>query len=625
MIDCRESIFVKYANYLLPCDKKISSHSSLKERAQIALFIDTLFRQKRHHLLLIQSLSNKLNEAVIQTIVERLSTDVVSHGLQKMHCLYFNVTVEMLNTETIDNIENDFRILYDDIHGNNKRLILIINQLGLFINADEASPLGTLWKCFTSILNNEQWRLVLLIHPITYQTIYSQPTFLNDVFTSIKINEATELESLALLKNERAELEDFHHVMICDEMIRSAMSLANTYLAGPSILDKTCDLLDSAAARARLSQQITDQKTILTSMHLAEVISSWTMIPLTHLQNNKFRMSQLVEALQRHIFSQDTAIQNIAAILQNACIKLHKKPGPLCSFLLTGPIGTGKASLVHALSDHLFGHANSLLRVNINKTSTQLAQLTVTAGLHNERCVNLLTAILETPYAILFFENIERFSEEMLSSLKHILMQGHAFDEQGKKYDFHHTIIIISTTVGADQITNLMQTEQDKHKQIDLMQLVLNEHVQDVSHQPALPHEMTEQVLPELMTHFSKDFLEQVNIITFAPLDYTALEKIIRNKLTSLTKRLELSFGIEFHYAPEVIKFLVHEALWQRTQLKSLDQLLEKKLYSCVSHEILAHIEEKQASKRLLLQLNDNGQLLRCEFITSNEAALYHL
>jgi ATP-dependent Clp protease ATP-binding subunit ClpC len=627
MSDHGPSIFIKCAKYLLPCDKKSFSHS-FKELSQIPLLIDTLSRQKRHHLLLMQSSSQKWNDVVIQSLAECLPTKMPSYLLQKMNCLYFDVTAFILNPDTIDHLENDFRILYSDIQTNKKHFILIINQLEPLLHAEPASPLGTAWKLFTSILTHPQWRLIVLVHPTTYEMISSQNTFLNHLFTPIQLNEPTETESLSILKNERVLLEQFHNVIISEEIIPSALSLANTYLPGNSSLDKTFELLDSAAARAGLPHDASDQKSILTSMHLAEVISSWTHIPLSHLQTNKFQMGKLIESLQRFIFSQDSAIQTIAAILQNACIKLHRKPGPLCSFLLAGPASTGKASLVYALSEHLFGHSHALLRVNSNKTSTHLSHLTVTTGLHNERSVHLLTAIQETPYACLFFENIDRFTDEMLYSLNFILTHGYIVDEQGKKYDFHHAIIIISTTVGAEHIIRLTQTSSDKHKQIDLMQLVLNEHVQDpslYSPQSLSPLEMTECILPELMTHFSKELLEKVNLIPFAPLDYTALEKIVRNKLKSLTKRLESSFGIELHYAPEIIKFLAHDVLWQRTPLTSFDKLLEQTLYSCVSHEILAHMEDKHKPKQLLLQLNDNGQLLRCEFITSNEATLYHL
>lgn len=625
MIDHRLTIFTKYARYLLPSDNKTPS---LKEHAQLPLLIDTLCRQKHHHLLLIKSSSEKFNDAIIETLAQHLAGETAPKLLQHAHCIYFNITAFMLSAESSDDIENDFRILLGDIRTNNKKMIFVINQLEPLLTSDQQTALGTLGKLLRSILTHEQWRLIILTNPATYQTAYSQHTYLKDLFATIKINEPADTESLSILKKHRIELENFHHVSMSEETLSSAMSLASTYLSGDSSLDKALELLDSAAAKASsLQHELTEQKPIVTSLHLAQVVSSWTQIPLTHLQNNKFQMSKMVEALQRNIFGQDSAIQQMAAVLQNACIKLHKQAGPLCSFLLTGPANTGKASLAYALAEHLFGHREALLRLNINNTVQTLTDISVTTGSQEERCISLLSAIQQTPYAILFLENVEQLSDPVNAIIKNMLTHGYLLDQNEKKYDFRHAIVIMTTTVGADQITSLIQASPEKHKQIDLMQLVLNEHVHDTNHTDVhIPsHEMIEKVLPELLTHFSADIIQRGNLIPFLPLDYSSLEKIMRNKLKSLAKRLDLNFGIELTYAPEIIKFLAHEALWQRGKTKSLDRLLEQHLYACVSHEILAHIEDKNKPKKLLLQLNDNGQLLRCEFITANEAALYNL
>jgi ATP-dependent Clp protease ATP-binding subunit ClpA len=626
MTDNRISIFTRYAKHLLPSDNKTQADLSLKDHAQIPLLIDTLCRQKNHHLLIIKSLAETFNDSVIETLAQHLTTDNTPKILQDAHCIYFDVTAFMLSAETVDDIENDFRILLGDTRIHNKRMIFVMNQLEPLLNSDPQTPVGTFGRLLKSTLINEQWRLIALTNHTTYQHAQQKNIFLKDLFTTIKMNEPSETEALAILKNYRAELENFHNVTISEETLPSAMSLASTYLAGSSSLDKALELLDSAAARANSLPQpdLTDQKPIITSIHLAQVVSSWTQIPMSHLQNNKFQMSKLVGALQRHIFGQDSAVQNIAVILQNACIKLHKKSGPLCSFMLAGPPSVGKATLAYTLAEHLFGNNNALLRVNLNKTTQTLSDLTVTTGLHNERCMSLLNAIEQTPYAIIFFENIDQFSNEINTIIKNILTQGYVLDAHENKYDFRHAIIIISTTLGADKITSLMQATHEKHKQIDLMQLVFNDHVSEGSqHIPG--HEIIEKILPELTLHFSAELLQKINVITFLPLDYTSLEKIMYNKLKFLAKRLDQNFGIELSYAPEIIKFLAHEALWQNAKTKSFDKLLEQQLYACVSHEILSHIEAKNKPKRLMLQLNDNGQLLRCEFITANENTLFNL
>ena len=124
------------------------------------------------------------------------------------------------------------------------------------------------------------------------------------------------------------------------------------------------------------------------------------------------------------------------------------------------------------------------------------------------------------------------------------------------------------------------------------------------------------------MTHFSNEILQHIHLVPFLSLTDASLEKILRKKLQSLKKQLELSLGVELHYAPEIIKFLAREVLWQQSYNKSLDKVLEHYLYSCVSHGILAQDKSSQR-KRLLLQLNDQGQLLRCEWAVANEEEVF--
>ena len=126
------------------------------------------------------------------------------------------------------------------------------------------------------------------------------------------------------------------------------------------------------------------------------------------------------------------------------------------------------------------------------------------------------------------------------------------------------------------------------------------------------------------MKNFSSALLEHLHR-TFLPLDYAALEKVIRLKVKTLAKRLEANFGIELNYAPEVIKFLAHEALWRKPMSKPIEKLLEQHLFSAVANEILAHSEDKNRPRRLFLQLNENGQVLRCEFISATGAMIYSM
>jgi type VI secretion system protein VasG len=278
------------------------------------------------------------------------------------------------------------------------------------------------------------------------------------------------------------------------------------------------------------------------------------------------------------------------------------------------------------MGEHLFGYKNALLKVNLNENYHSIDEVKVINDKNDS--VNLLATIQKAPYSVILIENIQQATAATFALFKSILMQGMAIDKLGRQYDFRHAIVVVTTTLGAEKIISLTQTTPvyETNKTLDLMQLVLNDHPHQIK-QPLQPHlsaqELCEELAPILEGYFSSALLQCMNIIPFVPLDYSALEKIVRSKIKDLGKHLDANFNTELNYAPEVVKFLAHELLW-RKQARSFDKLLEQHLYSAVASEMLAYAEENNRPKRLLLQLNDDGQLLRCEFIGAVGTPLYN-
>jgi ATP-dependent Clp protease ATP-binding subunit ClpA len=300
----------------------------------------------------------------------------------------------------------------------------------------------------------------------------------------------------------------------------------------------------------------------------------------------------------------------------------------LCSFLLAGQAEVGKKTMAYVMAEHLFGNRNALFHISLNETYRSITDIKIIS--EEQHGVSLLNAIQQTPYAVILIENVDQIPSATFNLLfNNILTYGYAFDEHGKKYDFRQSIFVVTTTLGSERIAMLTQSPPvyETGKTMDLIQLVLNEHPSAAPqvHAHLSPQELCEEILPTLEGYFSPAILQHFNIIPFLPLDYASLEKIMRLKVKVLAKRLETHYGIELSYAPEVIKFLAHEALWRKPNAKPLNKLLEQYLYSAVSNEILAYADDKNRPRRLVLQLNDDGQLLRCEFVSAMGANIYSL
>ncbi len=606
------SLFTDFGVDLSHDNANKNTVSPLKNHPQIPLIIDSLSRYNRHHLAFISHSSDKIHQAFIEAVAEHIQTETTPKSLRNSPVMYFDAMRFLTTSIGKDKMAHDFQTLTAELKNKNQRIIFAINQLDLLtMNDSNAIHLSQMIK---EILLCDEWRIILFI---SEKNTLKKST-IEHLFSITHLAKLNKDEQITLLKNNCFSLENFHHAMISDEVIHQAYTMATHYLPGDCDFNKTFELLDSAAARANLPDrhEHSESKSVVTPHFLMQVISHSTEVPVTHLQNTQFQAQKFIETLRKNIFGQDAAINMMASLLQNACIKLQDNSGPLCNFLLVGPQDAGKTEMAYAMAEHLFGHRQAVLHVNLENTDT-----------------HWLSAVQEKPYAIVLMENMDRMSHETFYLIKDIFTQGYLIDAENNQYDFRHTIIIATTRMASDQMDDATLSQSEKHPktdlmQLDLMQLVLNEHVHDPLQQNTAwpsPHELCDVLMPKLTEHFPEPLLQTFNIIPFIPLDYAALEKIIKAKIKMLARRLQKSFSIELSFAPEVVKFLAHEALWRKGNSKSLDKLLEQHLYSTVTHEILLHAEDKDRSKRLVIQLNESGHLLRCEFLTSNEAAFYSL
>jgi ATP-dependent Clp protease ATP-binding subunit ClpA len=565
----------------------------LNQHPQISLIMDALCSFEYRDLMLVGSSSTKINLAIIEGLLTHTTTE-------------FFYAEGLINEKTVAALDP----IKKEIAASKKKAVFVTTQLPtVALGLDPA------------------WRVIVIIDPATYQQ--SQTTFaqIRSCFSVIHLTEPHESELIGLLQSHRVNLENYHSVAIPDDVVSLAFTLSSHYLPGPSHFDRAFELLDRAATRTR-SFERTDltgnaHKPIVSSHTLAEIISQWTRIPSLHLQNNKFQAAPFSHALSQHVFGQEGAITLISAVLQQAYVRLHENKGPLCSFLFSGPSDVGKTEFTFKMAQYLFGHDHALLQVSLDQNQKSLRDIQV---INNPRTENLLEAIQQCPYAIILIDDIQAEQTQVLSLFKEIFTRGCVI-EQGQKYDFSHAIIIMTTRIGAESVSHLLHPahSQEQSKTPDLLQLVLNENILDIPLHatPTLStEELCEALAPALEEHFPLMLLQKAHVVPFVPLCFSALEKIIRLKIKELIKRLEHRLSIELNYAPEIIKFLAHEAYWRKAN-KSLEKLLQQMLYSCIAQELLEHNQDKQRPRRLLLQLHENGHSLRCEFIT--DAAVHRV
>jgi ATP-dependent Clp protease ATP-binding subunit ClpA len=614
------SFFTQQGKYFSPHTIKKNAIIAFKDHTQFPLLVDILARKDIHHIILNTDFSSTLYVPFLEGFLHHLSNDTIPQPLHNAELIYLDIENLVLSSTKQNTIETDFQCFRDTL-SNDKYLLIVLTKMELLTD-DKFSKF--IQNQLETLLHHPTCRfLVFTTHKDAHKDDELNH-FLAHSFDRVNLNRLTEWDVMTLLKLKRTELEMFHHILIPEELLLHAYLLAERYLSTGDILEKTGLLLDSSSARTGAVER-TDHnnqfKPVLSMNILTSVLSRWTQIPVTHLQFGKFKFNEFTQGLQQSVFGQDAALTLLGHQLQQTQAHLQQKTGPFCSFLFAGPAHSGKKTTAIALAEQLFNQLNVLYFV-----PTAAFTLSSFAEINVERCVDkqyltLKEAIRQTPYAIILFEKIDQALPVVQEGLEEILRTGYLRDDHGHQYNFRQSIILVTTTRGTERLAEIAKSfalEEEK-EEVNLMELILSEkkRAEVILSRHFSPREIADEIMREMTTHVKASLCQHLHMVPFLPLTKAAIEKIIRLKLTIVGKQLDTRYGIELGYAPEVIRYLANEALMKQKanhHVVDIDNEL-KPLYFTVEQAILSQADNKNRPNQLFLQLNETGQLLRCDWL----------
>jgi len=264
-----------------------------------------------------------------------------------------------------------------------------------------------------------------------------------------------------------------------------------------------------------------DQKTTLlreevTEDDIAEVVSSWTHIPVSRLQEGeRQKLVKMEERLMRRVVGQRAAIVAVSNAVRRARAGLQDENRPIGSFIFLGPTGVGKTELSRALAEFLFDDENAMIRIDMSEymeKHTVARLIGAPPGyVGYEEGGQLSEAVRRKPYSVVLFDEIEKAHRDVFNVLLQVLDDGRITDGQGRTVDFKNTVIIMTSNIGSQCITE----EESREARSRL-------------------------VMDALRQHFPPEFLNRVDeIIIFDRLTEDDLKKIVEIQLGRLTKRLE--------------------------------------------------------------------------------------
>jgi ATP-dependent Clp protease ATP-binding subunit ClpB len=312
----------------------------------------------------------------------------------------------------------------------------------------------------------------------------------------------------------------------------------------------------AGAARTLLREEVTEED-------IAEVVSSWTHIPVSRLQEGeREKLVKLEQHLHQRVVGQDEAIKAVANAVRRARAGLQDPNRPLGSFIFLGPTGVGKTELSRALAEFLFDDENAMIRIDMSEymeKHTVARLIGAPPGyVGYEEGGQLSESVRRRPYSVILFDEIEKAHQDVFNVLLQVLDDGRITDGQGRTVDFKNTVIIMTSNIGSQFITE----EESREARSRL-------------------------VMDALRAHFRPEFLNRVDeIIIFDRLSEDDLKKIVEIQLRRLTKRLEQQ-KITLDLSDSAKQLLAREGYDPVYGARPLRRVIQKEILDPLSIDIL--------------------------------------
>ena len=432
---------------------------------------------------------------------------------------------------------------------------------------------------------------------------------------------------MEILKGLRDRYEAHHRVKITDDAIVAAVTLSDRYISDRFLPDKAIDLMDEAASKVRMQTTITPpnlksledeilqvqkekeasigneefeqaaklrdkeqqlrakleeeknswknqqgrEEPMVTEEEIAQVVSSWTGVPVTKLQEGEAeRLLRLEEILHARVVGQDEAVDVVSRAVRRARAGLKDPKRPIGSFIFLGPTGVGKTELARALAEALFGDENAMVRIDMSEYMERHAVSRLVGAppgyVGYDEGGQLTERIRRKPYSVVLLDEIEKAHPEVFNILLQVLEDGRLTDSQGRTVDFKNTVLIMTSNVGA----NLIDHSTTIGFQIDR------------DEEQGNYERMKDRVLDELKRTFRPEFLNRLDeVIVFRSLSMEQLESIVDLMLEKVYEQLgekELHLEMDKEVKAILSKEGYDPAFGARPLRRAIQRLIENPL-----------------------------------------------
>jgi ATP-dependent Clp protease ATP-binding subunit ClpA len=392
--------------------------------------------------------------AIVEGLARAITMGNVPEKIKGYTIFTMDLGMLLAGTKYRGDFEKRFKLLLKELI-NFKNGILFIDEIHTLVGAGAASG-GTLdaANLLKPILSRGEVRCIGATTYHEFRNLFSKDRALLRRFQKVDVKEPSKQETLDILKGIKTQYEEHHKITYTLSSLRTAIDLSSRYITDRYLPDKAIDIIDEAGAKYNLYHKDPSGKKVSKS-DIEAIVCKMAQIPKRQISSNdKNMLINLGKNIKQVIFGQDHVIDKICATIICAKAGLNNLQKPIGSFLFLGPTGTGKTELCLQLSKNL---GLPLLRFDMSEfmekhTSSQLVG--APAGyVGYDQGGQLTDKVMKHPHCILLLDEIEKAHPDILNLLLQIMDNGSLNDNLGRKIDFRHTILIMTSNIGGEEMS----------------------------------------------------------------------------------------------------------------------------------------------------------------------------
>ena len=624
-----EGIFDEFGRDLIVEAEEGNLDPVIGREKEIKRVVQTLSRRKKNNPVLIGE-AGVGKTAIVEGLAQQIAAGDVPQLLTNKKLFEVDMAAMVAGTKYRGEFEQRLKALINKVK-NQDDIILFIDELSTVVGAGGAEGAIDASSILKPPLASGSIQCIGTTTIDDYRKSIEKDPALKRRFKTIMVEEPTIEETVDILEGLRNRYEKHHRVTITEDALYQAARLSDRYVTDQFLPDKAIDLIDETAAKVRLEsfslppemqqasrekakireqeedaiakedyesaaelrderselmeeldqleeeREVTEEKSTIAGDDIAQMVSSWTGVPVGHLQQEqRERMVDMENKVHERLIGQNEAVRTVSKSIRRAYAGIKDPKRPVGAFMFLGPTGVGKTELSKTLAEFLFGDEEALIRVDMSEYMERFNVSRLTGAppgyVGYEEAGKLTEEVRHRPHSVILFDEIEKAHKDVFNILLQVMEDGILTDSQGRQVDFRNTVLIMTSNIGGKLIT-------------DKTSLGFGSQAIDSEENY---NEMKDKVMNEVKDVFRPEFLNRLDdIVVFHQLTRDEVYQIADLMLEDLRLRMMEEHGLNLKLTESGKELLVKEGYDPKYGARPMRRAIERLIENQVSDKLL--------------------------------------